>query len=76
MDPEMTLKHLAIAREHVALGEKQIAQQRAIVSDLAREGQDPYQAQAFLRQLEKAQDEHISHRDRLEAALAKLNPSS
>lgn len=69
MDREMTLKHLDIARGHIARGEKHIARQRQIVDMLARGGHASSEAVSMLRQFEELQAEHVNRRDKLEEEL-------
>ena len=63
--------HLRQAQLHVALGVRHIARQYAIISELERCGQCPEadQARNLLATFEEMQEDHISHRDRLEREL-------
>ena len=69
MDRAMILDHLAQSREQVALGEKHIARQHEIISELDRDGHGTTEARALLVQFEEMQVEHVKHRDRLEKEL-------
>ena len=66
MERTMILDHLALAKQHVALGEKHITRQREIIADLELGGHDTTEAELLLRQFEELQVQHTSHRDRLE----------
>ena len=55
--------------QQVALGERHIAEQRALVEKLEREGHDVKSATSLLATLEEAQRLHVEHRDRLEKEL-------
>jgi arginine repressor len=63
-------QHLAQAREHIAIGEKNIARQTEIVADLERDGHDVTAARQLLAQFEELQALHIADRNRLEKELA------
>ena len=58
-------EHLAIAEEHVAAGERNLARQRRIVAELERDGHNTAQALALLMYFEEVQAMHIAERDRL-----------
>jgi hypothetical protein len=75
MDREMTLCHLAQCEDAVALGDRHIARQRAIIEELSRDGHDATQAYALLKVLEESQVLHVGHRGRLLAELADDPPS-
>jgi hypothetical protein len=68
---QMMVDHLKQAQLHVALGEKPIARQYDIISELERDGNnsDADQARELLATFEEMQEEHIAHRDRLEREL-------
>jgi hypothetical protein len=68
---QMMVDHLKQAQLHVALGEKHIARQYDIISELERDGNDSEadQARELLAAFEEMQEEHISHRDRIEEEL-------
>jgi hypothetical protein len=68
---QLLFGHLRQAQLHVALGVRHIARQYAIISELERSGQcpDADQARDLLATFEEMQEEHISHRDRLEREL-------
>ena len=55
MDREMLKRHLALAEEHIATGEKNIARQRDLIAQLERDGHDTASARTFLRQFEQLQ---------------------
>lgn len=73
MDQQMILEHLAQSREHIALGDKHIAQQRELIIKLECEGRDSVHARELLIQLEKLQEAHVAHRNWLEKELAKIS---
>ena len=62
----MILERLAKAHGHVVLGEKHIARQHEIISELERDGHDSLTARDLLDTLKSMQLEHVAHRDRLE----------
>ena len=64
-DRSKLCEHLAIAEEHVAAGERNLARQRGIVADLEHHGHDTAQALALLAYFEEVQAMHIAERDRL-----------
>jgi hypothetical protein len=69
MDKAMVLGHLEQARRHVAEGEKRVASQCELVTELERDGHDSSQARQLLREFEEVQRLHLEHRDRLEKIL-------
>jgi hypothetical protein len=72
MDREMLKRHLALAEEHIATGEKNIARQRDLIAQLEREGRDTASARIFLREFEQLQALHIAERERLLSELSEL----
>ena len=71
MDKQMLERHLAQADEHVAIGRKNIAQQRQIIAELERGGHDTKQAIATLDNFEELQAMHLADWDRIRRELAK-----
>jgi hypothetical protein len=67
-----TVELLAVARKHVANGERYVIAQRMLIDDLERDGFDTLDAELFLDYLEEAQAEYIAFRDRLEHKLLQL----
>jgi hypothetical protein len=72
MDREMLQRHLALAEEHIATGEKNIARQRDLIAQLERDGHDTASARTFLREFEQLQALHIAERERLLSELSEL----
>jgi hypothetical protein len=72
MDREMLKRHLALAEEHIATGEKNIARQRDLIAQLERDGYDTASARTFLREFEQLQALHIAERERLLSELSEL----
>ena len=70
MDPETLRRHLAQANEHVAQGERLIAEQRERIRLFALRGNDTSRAEELLRLFEDTQAHHVADRDRLIAELA------
>jgi two-component sensor histidine kinase len=66
-------EHLSTARRHVAIGERNIAHQREIVTGLERDGHNSLEAERLLAYFEELQNMHIARRDRLEEALAEIS---
>jgi hypothetical protein len=69
IDREKTLQRLNGLEQQVALGERHIAEQRALIGKLEREGHDVSSATSLLATLEESQRLHVEHRDRLEKEL-------
>jgi hypothetical protein len=69
MDRAMIAEHLAQAERHVALGEKDVAEQRERVIILGRDGHDATGAASLLIQFEQLQALHVADRDRLREEL-------
>lgn len=67
-------RHLAQAEGHVALGERHIARQTEIVTELERDGHEAVaqQARALLKTFLITQATHVQDRDRLRAELDAL----
>jgi hypothetical protein len=74
MDRASLERFLTQTEGHVALGERHIARQQQIVSQLQRAGHEPDRgmAEALLSVLEESQELHVAHRDRLRRELAEL----
>jgi hypothetical protein len=69
-DRTTLLKHLSMARRHVATGDRTIARQREIIAELESGGHSSLDAKWLLAHLEELQNMHIAHRDRLEKTIA------
>jgi hypothetical protein len=72
MDRSTVLKHLEMARRHVAMGEENIARLREIIARLERGGHDTSTTTELLARFEEIQRLHLADRDRLENELAQL----
>lgn len=66
-------EHLAQAEMHVASGERHIAEQRAIIDELERGGNDAAEAKALLASFEQTQRLHLENRNRLRRELEKAS---
>jgi len=73
MDLAQIAKNLAQAEMHVASGERHIAEQRAIIDELERGGNDATEAKALLTAFEHTQRLHVENRDRLRRDLEKAS---
>ncbi|SEP50748.1 hypothetical protein SAMN02990966_07754 [Rhodospirillales bacterium URHD0017] len=77
MPPSRTLsrptveRHLRIALQHVAVGERLIDRQRALVMTLEEHGHPTRIARKLLTQFEDVQAMHVADRDRLVDELAR-----
>jgi hypothetical protein len=69
------LDHLAKVERHVVDGERHLANQRALLAELDRDGHDTATALELLHQLEDSQAMHIADRARLRAELDRLKPA-
>jgi hypothetical protein len=69
MDRELKLRHLAMARHHVAEGQEHIARQTKIVAEFERDDHDPTTARRLLAQFIVMQSMHIEDCERLEREL-------
>jgi hypothetical protein len=65
-------KHLAMAQEHIAMDERDIARQRELVKKLEPYGPVSEQAKALLAQFEALHAMHIADRDRLKQELSEV----
>jgi hypothetical protein len=72
VDRALVITSLQAVEDRVALGARQIAKQRNVISRLEREGEDTTDAIAVLRQMQRAHESHLFHRERLRAELAAL----
>jgi hypothetical protein len=72
MDRVMLKVHLAIAERHVVNGERYVARQRKLVTELEECGHDSGEATLLLRSFEELQTLHIADRDRLRKVLADI----
>ena len=73
MDRATIISYLQAAEEHVANVEQEIANQRALISSLRRNGQDTSSATAELRLMEQTYMQYVGDRDRLRTELSVLN---
>ena len=64
------LKHLAQAKKHVAMAERNLAQQRSIVADFERDGQDSTEAKKLLARFEEVHRLHVASMERIRRELA------
>ena len=69
MDRAMFEQHLAQAEGHISLGERHIARQRELVSELERGPYDTTEARLLLANFEEVQKMHVVDRDRLRREL-------
>jgi len=69
MDREMLMLHLRQVERLIAQGERHLAKQRAIVSQLTAGGHDSSDATTLLVHLEESQKMHVAHRARLREEL-------
>jgi hypothetical protein len=69
MDRQLKLRHLALARHHVAEGQDHIARQTELVAELERDGHDTGPARRLLAQFIVMQSMHIEDCERLEREL-------
>jgi hypothetical protein len=65
----MLLQHLQEVEKHVALGEHRIAEQRARIDELTRDGHDVRWAVELLATFEEMQHLHVEDRERLRSEL-------
>src|SRR5262245_53816063 len=63
-------QHLALAEKHIAEGVAHVEQERQIVEELKRRGQDFRRSADLLELFKETLADHISERDRLLEALA------
>ena len=70
MKREAIRRHLVQADDHVASGEKTIARQWAILTELVRDGQDSSEARSMLSTFEQTLRLQIADRNRIRAELA------
>jgi hypothetical protein len=63
---------LAMAERHVTAGERCVAEQRARVAALERDGHDTTEPLLLLGQFQEVQELHVADRDRLRNELAGL----
>jgi len=69
MDRHILLEHLALAERHVDEGEGHLAQQRAHVDELERDGRDSSVARELLHTMEQTQVLHLADRERIRREL-------
>ena len=72
MDRALIVTSLQAVEDRIAIGARQISKQRDFVSQLEREAKDATDATALLREMQRTQESHIAHRDRLREKLAVL----
>jgi hypothetical protein len=73
MDRATIERNLAEAEQHVARGEKNIANQRRVLENLLRDGHDSTEAEQLLTTFLNTQDLHIEHRNHWRAELARVS---
>jgi len=69
MDEKTLREHLAEAEAQVAKGLQHLAEQRAVIAELERDGHDTKTARELFATLMQSQELHIEHRDRLKREL-------
>jgi hypothetical protein len=74
MDREMLQRHLKQTEDHIALSDKHIAEQRALIARLEHGGlrDDATAAKELLFQLQDTRRLHFADRERLQRALSEL----
>ena len=65
MDKQVVQRHLHATERHIVSGESIIARQMALIARLKRNGHDTTEAEGWLAELERIQDMHVAHRERL-----------
>ncbi len=70
MDISIVKGHLEQAQQHIALGERCISRQYAIIADLKKHGADTAQAERLLANFEELQD--LAHLSRIELELVEV----
>ena len=75
-DLEQERAHLALADQHIAAGEKRIADQGRLVAHLIEQGRDTADARDLLRLLEEALVNWRGHRQLILEAIARHTPST
>jgi hypothetical protein len=73
MERQLILVHLAAASRHAADDERHVANQRDLVEQMRRNGQDASVAEQVLREFEQSLAKHIADRERLEKQLAETS---
>ena len=76
MDEALLRRHLAQAERQVAEGEGRLAQHRALIRKLKRDGNGTRAARLFFRSLEEIQALHVADRDRIRVELERAARSS
>jgi hypothetical protein len=76
VDRALIVVSLQAAEDRVAIGARQISAQRDFVMQLEREGRNTADAAALLREMQRALESYIAHRDRLRAELAVLKSAN
>ena len=66
----MLRRHLELAREHVALGQKLVERQRQLVADLQHDGHPSEIARKMLAVFENVQKMHVENRDMILSEIA------
>src|SRR4051812_13997372 len=75
-DLEQERAHLALADQHIAAGEKRIADQGRLVAHLTEQGRDTADARDLLRLLEATLVNWRGHRQMILEAIARHTPST
>lgn len=66
----MIVDHLALAERHVTDGERCVAEQRARIARVGRDGHDTTESILLLGQFQEVLELHVADRDRLRKELA------
>jgi hypothetical protein len=69
-DRRMLVDHLARTEQHVADGERLIAQERMRIDQMLASGRDVTESQRLLARLEQSQQIYMDHRARIQKELA------
>ena len=69
-DRSTIIDQLALAEEHVAVGERSIYRQRNLIAEIEKQGYDATEERRMLTELEKLLAQHIAERDGLRRHLA------
>ncbi|MDE1936666.1 hypothetical protein [Bradyrhizobium sp.] len=74
MDRKTELQHLALAERTVAQGERHIAREEQMISELDRAGHDTSEAVALLATYRRTQAQHVAHRNLILKMLQQGDP--
>lgn len=76
MDRAVLIDHLIKAERHIAKGDRILAQQRALIHELERDGHDSSAARALLHSMEELQALHFADRDRVRGEIEDADRAS